>query len=204
MPLSSPRNRSRSRERHGLRADASGPNEFEDGCRRPSGHGGAQGDPRARVDGARRDHELSGSVYSTGHRAHSSSPRDNSRRRKAISAIADKTPELAKTLAVRSGGETGGKDTYLLGPPVRAPALTDAANGAASRGTIGNALHPTPNLHRGRTAATTTAVTTRETVSRRIGSLGHHLRRARSGESPASPSAAWPAAPAGHPQTRSN
>ena len=28
----------------------------------------------------------------------------------AITAIADKTPELAKTLAVRSGGETRGKD----------------------------------------------------------------------------------------------
>jgi hypothetical protein len=78
---SSPRNRSRSRERHGLRADASGTNEFEDGCRRPSGHGGAQGDPRARVDGARKDNELLGSAYSTGHRDHSSSSRDNSRRR---------------------------------------------------------------------------------------------------------------------------
>ena len=115
-------------------------------------------------------------------------------------AIADKTPELAKTLAVRSDGETRGKDTYLLGPPVRAPALTDAANGAASRGAIGNASHPTPNLHRGRTAATTTAVTTRETASHRIGSPGS---RARSGESTANPSAAWPAAAAGHPLSRS-
>ena len=79
--LPSPRNRSRSRGRHGLRADASGTNEFEDGCRRPSGHGGAQGDTRTRVDGARKDHELSGSAYLTGHRAHSSSPRDNSRQR---------------------------------------------------------------------------------------------------------------------------
>jgi hypothetical protein len=129
----------------------------------------------------------------------------------AITAIADKTPELAKTLPVKSAGETRGKDTYFLGPPVRAPTLTDEANGAASRGTIGNALHPTPNLHRGRTAVTTTAVTvtttavtTRETVSHRIGSLGYHLRRARSGESTTSPSAAWPAVPAGHPQSRSN
>ena len=103
MPVSSPpRNRSRSRERRGLRADASGPNEFEDGCRRPSGHGGAQGDPRARVDGARRDHELSGSVYSTGHRAHSSSPRDNSRRR--LGDIGDRREDA------RVGEDAGGQE----------------------------------------------------------------------------------------------
>jgi hypothetical protein len=116
----------------------------------------------------------------------------------AITAITEKTPELAKTLPVKIGGQTRCKDTCLLGP------LTDEGNGAASRGAIGNALHPTPNLHRDRTVANTTAVPTRETVSRRIGSLGYHLSRARSGESTASPSAAWPAVRAGHPQSRSN
>ena len=90
--------RNRSRERHGLRADASGTNEFEDGCPRPSGHGGAQGDPRARVDGARKDNGLLGSAYSTGHRYHSSSSRDNSRRR------------LGDNDDARAGEDAGGQE----------------------------------------------------------------------------------------------
>ena len=115
-----------------------------------------------------------------------------------MTAIADQTyDELATTIGIASGGTTKGVPTPFRDAPIHLRTHADETKGAASRGAIGKASQRVSKI-------ATRGVTNQETIGHRIGTLGWHLRTARSGERTASPRAANPATVADHQESRSN